>query len=135
MALEFFCEGFRNDVGLNLRLDIQLLEPAVLLLQLLHPRHQRGVHATELGPPFLERGRADAVLTAQIRHRSAHLGLLEDGQNLAVAETRSLHAELTNEKILLLRPPVGWGELPRAYTENCQRAFEIPIISRTSFFA
>ena len=113
MASEFFCEGFRNDVGLDLRLDIQLLEPAVLFLQLLHPRHQRGVHATELGPPFVERGRADAVLAAQIRHRGAHFGLLEQSQYLAVAELRSLHAELPpSEKILLLRPPVGWGDYP-----------------------
>ncbi len=110
-GLRDFRESFRNDVGLDLHLDIELLEPAVLLLQLLHPRHQRGVHATELGTPFAERGRADAVLTTQIRHRGAHLGLLEDRKDLAVAELRSLHVELhPGEKLLLLRPPVGWGD-------------------------
>jgi hypothetical protein len=51
------------------------------------------------------------MLPAQVRHRRAGLRLLQHRPDLAVAELGSLHAELPpGEKILLLRPPVGWGD-------------------------
>jgi hypothetical protein len=49
-----------------------------------HPRHQRGVHTTELGAPLVEGCGADAMLTTQLRRRTAGLGLLEYGDDLAV---------------------------------------------------
>jgi hypothetical protein len=94
MALEFFCESLRDDVGFDLRLDVELLEPTVLLLKLLHPRHQRHVHAAVLAAPFIKRRRTDPVLSAQIRHRRPSLGLLQHREDLAVRKSRSLHVEL-----------------------------------------
>jgi len=114
MALEFFCEGLRDDVRLDLRLDIQLLQPPVLLLKLLHPSHQRGVHTAEFRPPLVERRRADPVLSAELWYRNPGLRLLQDRQDLAVRKPRLLHVELLSEKILLLRPPPLWGD----YHEN-----------------
>ena len=41
-------------------------------------------------------------------------------QDLAVAELGSLHAELPpGEKILLLRPPVGWGDYHNGLDKDC----------------
>ena len=44
IASDFFCECFRDNVSLDLRLDVELLEAPGLILKLLHPRHQRHVH-------------------------------------------------------------------------------------------
>lgn len=95
MALPLFCECLRNDLGLEALLGIHLLEAPVLVLELLHARHERRVHAAELGPPLVERGVADAVLAAQLRDRAAAFGLLEDGDDLAVGKTGRLHLELS----------------------------------------
>ena len=48
---------------------------------------------TDDGPPFVELGIADAVLAAQLRDWRAALGLLEDGDVLAIGKTGRLHAE------------------------------------------
>jgi len=53
------------------------------------------IHAAELGAPFVERGAADAVLTAQLRYGAAGFGLLEDGDDLAVGKAGRLHVELS----------------------------------------
>ena len=113
MASEFFCECFRDNVGLDLRLDAELLEPTVLLLELLHPGHQRHVHAAVLTAPLVERRRTDPMLPAQVRHRRSGLRVLQHRQDLAVRKSRSLHVELPpGEKILLLRPSLQWGDYP-----------------------
>ena len=49
----------------------------------------------ELGAPLVERGVADAMLAAQFRYRAAGLGLLEDGDDLAVGKAGRLHVELS----------------------------------------
>lgn len=86
MASPFFCESLLDDLGLEALLGIHLLEPAILFLQLLEARHQGGVHAAELGALLVEGGAANPVLTAQIRYGNARFGLLENGQDLAIAE-------------------------------------------------
>jgi hypothetical protein len=87
MALPLFCQGLGHDFGLEALFGIHLLEPAVLVLQLLHAGHEGSVHAAELGTPLVERGVADAVLTAQLRDGRADFGLLEDGDDLAIGES------------------------------------------------
>jgi hypothetical protein len=76
MAPPFFCERLRYDLGFETLFGIHLLEAPVFLLQLLHACHQRRIHAAEPGAPLVERGIADAVLAAQLRHRAAGFGLL-----------------------------------------------------------
>lgn len=66
MALPFFCQGLRDDLDFQALLGIHLLQAPVFVLQFLHAGHQRGVHAAELGAPFVERGVTDAVLAAQL---------------------------------------------------------------------
>ena len=97
MALPFFCRGLRDDLGLQAHLGIHFLQAPVFVLQLLHAGHQRGVHAAELGAPFVERGVADAVLAAQFRDWRAALGLLEEGDDLAIGKTGRLHAEFSKK--------------------------------------
>src|SRR6056297_1163027 len=75
------------DLGLNTLLGVHFLQPPILGLKLLEPGHQRGIHAAKLGPPLVKRRAADAVLAAQIRDRRPGLGLLENAQNLVVAES------------------------------------------------
>ncbi len=93
MALPFFCQGLRDDLGFQALLGIHLFQAPVFVLQLLHAGHQRGVHAAELGAPFIERGIADAVLAAQLRDWAADLSLLKNGNDVAVRKTRCLHAK------------------------------------------
>ncbi len=95
MALPFFCRGLRDDLGLQAHLGIHFLQAPVFVLQFLHAGHQRGIHAAELGAPFVERGVADAVLAAQLWDWRAALGLLEDGDDLAIGKTGRFHAELS----------------------------------------
>ena len=94
MASEFFCEGLRDDVGFDLRLDVELLEVAVLLVKLLYPRHQRHVHPAVFAASLVKRRRTVPMLSAQIRHRRPSLRLPEHRQDLAVRKSRSLHIEL-----------------------------------------
>jgi hypothetical protein len=95
MALPFFCECLRDDLGLEALFDVHFLEVPVFLFQLLDPCHQRGIHAAELGAPLVERVVADAVLAAQLRYWAAGLGLLQDGDDLAVSKAGRPHVELS----------------------------------------
>ena len=63
----------------------------LLFLQLLHAGHQRGIHAAELGSPLVDRGVADAQLSAQFGHSQTGLRALERFNDLAVGESRLLH--------------------------------------------
>lgn len=65
----------------------------IFVFLLLHAGHQRGIHTAELGAPLIERGAADAMLAAQLRNWRSALGLLEDGNDLAIGKTGRLHAE------------------------------------------
>jgi hypothetical protein len=77
-------QGLLNDLSLEPLLGIHLLEPPVLVFEFLEASHQGGIHAAELAAPLVKRGRADAVFPAQFRDRAAALGLLENGDDLAV---------------------------------------------------
>ena len=94
MALPLFCQRLRDDFGFQALVGIHFLQAPIFVLQLLHAGHQRGVHAAELGAPYVERGVADAVLAAQLSDWGAALGLLENGDDLAIGKTGCLHAEL-----------------------------------------
>jgi len=87
MALPLFCEGLGDDLNFEAFFGVHLLQAFVLFLQLLHPGHERGVHAAKLGSPLVERGRAHAVFAAQLGDVEAGLGLLEDGDDLTVGVT------------------------------------------------
>ena len=97
-GLRAFFECLRDKVGLDLRLDVELFEAAVLLLKLLHPRHQRHVHTGVLATPLVERRRTDPMFPAQVRYHCPGLRLPQHRQDLAARKPRSLHVEL---------PPMG----------------------------
>src|SRR5690606_12570792 len=106
-------ERFLEQVGAELGIGVQLLQPPVLVLQFLHPADHGHLHAAELAAPLIERRRADAVLSAQLRHGRTGLGLLEHGDDLAVGEARLLHGNLLGEsyeKIPLLASTNLWGD-------------------------
>lgn len=84
MASPLFCHGFLDDFGFEALFGVHFFKPSVFFLQLTQAGHQRGIHAAELGAPLIERGRTDAMLTAQLWRRGSSLGLLEDGDDLAV---------------------------------------------------
>ena len=86
MASPLFCHGFLDDLGLHALFGVHLLQAPVLVLQLLQAGHQRSIHAAVLGAPLVERGTADAMLAAQIGRWSAHLRLLENGDDLTVGK-------------------------------------------------
>lgn len=112
MALPLFCERLGDDLGFWLLFDIQLLEACVLRLQFFHPRHQGHIHAPVFRSPVVERGRADAQISAEIGHGDAALRSLEGGQNLAVRKSRLLHVEFLNKNILLFTPTISRGDYP-----------------------
>lgn len=115
MASPFFCEGLLEQIGTQLGFGNHLLQTAVFLFQLLHVRHHRRIHAAELAPPLVERGRADAVRTAQVGNAAAAFGLLEYRKDLGIAETGFLHGNLLGkdyEKIPLPTPANLWGDYP-----------------------
>ena len=79
-----FLQGLLDDLSLEPLLGIHLLEPPVLVFEVLEPGHERGVHAAELAAPFVKRGRTDAVFPAEFGDRATALCLLEYGNDLAV---------------------------------------------------
>jgi hypothetical protein len=81
-GLRLFFESLRDNISLDLRLDVELRKPSVLPLELLHPGHQRHVHTAEFAPPPVERRQTDPVLSIQIRHRRPSLRLLQHRQDL-----------------------------------------------------
>ena len=87
MASPLFCESLRDDLSLEFFLDIHLAKPLPLLLQLFHASHEGGIHAAELGPPLLERCRADTELPAQLWDRQASFCSLECINDLALGKT------------------------------------------------
>lgn len=65
--------------------------------------------------PLICLGTAKGMLAAQLRHSRVTLGLLEDGDELAIGKTGRLHTELS--KILVsknstLNAFIWWGDFP-----------------------
>ncbi len=56
-------------------------------------RQIRAVYDAELGAPFVKRRTADAMLSAQLRHRCTNLRLLQHRHDLAVSKSGLLHAK------------------------------------------
>ena len=63
---------------------VHFLQSAVLVFEFLQALHERSVHTTEFSSPFVERGFAHGVLSAQIGDLGASLILFQDRQDLAV---------------------------------------------------
>ncbi len=63
----------------------------VLGLELLQALGVLGFHAAVLGSPGVEAGRAEAVLSAQLRYRHAGFGLLEKANDLFRGEATLAH--------------------------------------------
>lgn len=84
MASPLFLERLLDDLRLQALFGVHLLEPPVLVFELLEPGHQRGVHAAKLAAPFVEGGRTDAMLPTKLGDRAAGLCLLEYRDDLAV---------------------------------------------------
>ncbi len=68
-------------------LQVHLLEAPVLVFELLHAGHHGDVHAAEFGAPFLERGGADAQLSANLRHWQTGLNTVQGSHDLAVGKS------------------------------------------------
>ena len=76
-------------------------------------RDHRCVHPAILRPPFAKRSRAHAMVTANLGHRHAALGLAQDRRDLRFAVSRHLHLNLLMhlaEKILLPQPLIFGGD-------------------------
>jgi len=70
MALPVFCQCLCNKLCLHLFFGLHPFEQLVFALKLFHTRHQRCVHAAELGAPFVKRSTAHAMLTAKFGYRN-----------------------------------------------------------------
>lgn len=69
----------------------QAFELVVLRFELTKPLGICSLHATVLSPPLVERGVAEAALPAQLLDRHAHLGLLEEPNDLLLGESALPH--------------------------------------------
>jgi hypothetical protein len=69
MASPLFFERLRHDLGLELFLQVHLLQTPDLFFELLHARHHRQVLAVLLGAPLVERRHTHTHLSANVRHR------------------------------------------------------------------
>lgn len=93
MALPFFYSGLLDNLGLQAFLGLHLFQASTLIIQHLQACHQRRIYATVLGLPFLERGAAVTVLSAQPRYGRTSLCSFENDEDLAVDKSGRLHAE------------------------------------------
>jgi hypothetical protein len=120
-----FCEVLVGDFSLELLFEVHLLEPPVLVFELLHARHHGGVHAAELGALLVERGAADAKLAADLRHCQTGFNTFQGSHDLAVGKSRLLHVELPSWKILLLGPLVYRGDYsPKSSFNRRQHSYQ-----------
>lgn len=75
------------------------LQARVLLLKFTQPLHVRHAYAAVLGPPLVERRRADAVFAGNLSHREPGFGLLQNGGDLTLAVFRFAHGTLLAESL------------------------------------
>jgi hypothetical protein len=74
-----FLQGFLANLGLEPFLGLQLLQPQVLFFQFCQVPYHEGVHAAELGSPFIKLGRDHAMFATKVRDGDTLLILFEDG--------------------------------------------------------
>lgn len=79
--------------GLNLLLEVHLLEAPVVLFQLLEPGHHGNIHPAVFGSPLVKRGRADPQFTAHIGNPKASIDRFQRLHDLGVAISGLLHLE------------------------------------------
>lgn len=96
MALPLFFERLRHNLSFKLLLSIHEFESSILLLQLFHALHHRGVHAPAFGPPLVKTGAANAVLSAQLRDRNTSLGFRKHLKYLAFVKSFALHCRISS---------------------------------------
>lgn len=94
IALPFFCQRLRDDLGLKALFGIHLLHTPIFVFQFFHACHEQRVHPAGLGAPLVERSVADAVF-AQLEYGAVGFGLLEDSDDLAVGKAKRLYLELS----------------------------------------
>jgi hypothetical protein len=94
----------------------QLLQLAVLLLELTKPLHLRRRQPAVLVPPVVERRLADPGLAAHLRYRRALLSLPQDEGDLALAELRLLHRKILRPaRVAKLESSSSkWSKIPGA---------------------
>jgi hypothetical protein len=73
-----------NRLG-HAHLSIHLLETPVRFGHVLHLNHQRCIHSTEFGPPFIKTGAAHPMFAAQFRNRHTALCLLQNAPSRQIA--------------------------------------------------
>ena len=76
-----------GEFRLELLSRIHLLEAPVLVFELFYAQHHGGVYATELGPPPVKGGGADAQLPATLWHWQASFNAFERSHDLAVRKS------------------------------------------------
>jgi hypothetical protein len=112
-GLNTYFRGPREDFGLAPFFQIHLLQTPILLLERFHAQDHGNIHATELGSPFLKRGRTHANLATSVGNLGPGINSLENLQDLSVTKTGLFHLEhLPLEKILLLLTAPTGGGLP-----------------------
>ena len=95
----------------ELDIGVHPFQTGVFLLQLFHPRHQRGVHATILRPPLVKCDTAHTVLTAKLAYEDSILSLFQNCQNLAVGKAGRFHAKSPGSsvsEIILINATFFW---------------------------
>ena len=92
MASVFSVQKIPQRLVFERRLSIQLLQPAILLLKVLHSRELRGLQAAVLRLPLIVGRCAHAVPPANLLDGSARLGLVQDRKYLLLRESGSLHS-------------------------------------------
>ena len=83
MALVLSLQCFLANLRYQSLFGVHLLEATILLLELLHPFHERGIHAAKFRAPFVKRRLTHTVLAAQIGNFGTAFILFEDRQGLA----------------------------------------------------
>jgi hypothetical protein len=73
-----------NRLG-HAHLSIHLLETPVRFGHVLHLNHQRCIHSTEFGPPFIKTGAAHPMLPTQLGDRRAALCLFQNAPSRQIA--------------------------------------------------
>ena len=87
MASPLFCHGLLNDFCFKPLFCIHLLQTGILGFQLAHSGHQRCIHTCIFGAPFVEGGRADAMLSTHFWYRCSSFCLLQDSNDLAICKS------------------------------------------------
>src|SRR5690606_15058225 len=76
-ALPFFSDDRLEHLDVESLVGNELLEPPILLFELLQPPRLVDLHASELRFPAVEGGRRDAQFPAHVLHLHAGVGLFE----------------------------------------------------------